>query len=143
MTKQDRRKTLNTPKIRKLKTSTLLIGILVELIFSIFLGATAGARGLGSLYPQLNLVAKPFVCPNSPMSYTQTVTELGSDTYYSARWSCGNEGSGQKAELDPATIFLYATPFYSLVFFAGFLLLTYIYWNSSVGPAQNDGLRLW
>jgi hypothetical protein len=143
MTKNDRRKTLNSTKIRKLRTSTLLIGILVELIFSIFLGATAGARGLGSLYPQLNLVAKPFVCPNSPMSYTQTIVELGSETYWSAIWSCVDEQSGQKTELAPATVFLYASPFYSLVFFAGLLILTYVYWNSRIGPAQNDGLRLW
>src|SRR5690349_13527023 len=105
-------------KIRKLKTNTLVIGILVEFIFSVFLGATAGARGLGSLYPQLNIVARPFLCPNVPMSYTQHVSEIGSDTYWSATWFCGDEQSGVKTELEPGRVFLYATPFYSLVFLA-------------------------
>jgi hypothetical protein len=55
-------------KIRKVKRSALMLGILVELIFSIVMGVTAGARGLGSLYPQLNLVARPFLCPDRQMS---------------------------------------------------------------------------
>lgn len=32
---------------------------------------------LGSLYPALNLVAKPFVCPHSQMSYAQNVSQIG------------------------------------------------------------------
>jgi hypothetical protein len=130
-------------KIRKVKTSTLIIGIIVELIFSVFMGVTAGARGLGSLYPQLNLVTKLFVCPNSQMSYAQNVSQIGSDTYWTATWFCVDEQSGVKTELDTDTVFLYASPLYSLVFFAVLLTITYVYWNSSIGPAKNDGLRLW
>lgn len=130
-------------KIRKLKTSTLVLGIIAELIFSIFMGVTAGARGLGSLYPQLNVTAKPFLCPDNPMSYTQHVSEIGSDTYWSASWFCVDQQSGGKTELSPGTVFRYASPFYSIVFFAVGLILTYVYWNSSIGPAKNDGLRLW
>ena len=130
-------------KIRKVKRSALMLGILVELIFSIFMGATAGARGLGSLYPQLNIVAKPFVCPNSPMSYTQHISEIGSDTYWSATWFCADEGSGVKTELDSNKVFLSASPLYSFAFFALLLTITYAYWNSSIGPAKNDGLQLW
>lgn len=104
-------------KIRKLKTSTLVLGIIAELIFSIFMGVTAGARGLGSLYPQLNVTAKPFLCPDNPMSYTQHVSEIGSDTYWSASWFCVDQQSGGKTKLSPGTVFLYASPFYSIVFF--------------------------
>lgn len=129
-------------KIRKVKRSTLMLGIIVELIFSVFMDVTAGARGLGSLYPQLNIVAKPFVCPNRPMSYTQHVSEIGSDTYWSATWFCGDEVSGA-AELDSNDVFLSASPFYSLVFFAVLAIITFVYWNSSIGPAKNDGLQLW
>jgi hypothetical protein len=130
-------------KIRKVKRSTLILGIVAELIFSVFMGVTAGARGLGSLYPQLNLVAKPFVCPNGPMSYVQHVSEIGSDTYWSASWFCGDEQAGASTELDPNKVFLFASPLYSLVFFVVLLTITYVYWNSSVGPAKNDGLQLW
>lgn len=130
-------------KIRKLKTSTLIIGVIVVFIFSVFMGYTAGARGLGSLAPQLNLVAKPFVCPNDQMSYTRHVTEIGSATYWSATWFCVEEASGATTELAPNTVFLSASPFYSVVFFALLLGIIYLYWNSKVGPAKNDGLRLW
>jgi hypothetical protein len=130
-------------KIRKVKTSTLIIGIIVELICSLFLGITAGATGFGSLYPQLNLVARPFLCPNSHMSYDQHVSQIGSDTYWSATWFCVDDQSGEKTELDTETVFLYASPFYSLAFFAALLIITYVYWNSSIGPAKNNGLHLW
>ena len=130
-------------KTKKVKTSHLIIGISVELIFSIFLGYTAGAVGFGSLYPQLNLVTKPFLCQDNQMSYEQNVTEIGPDTYWSARWFCVDSESNAKTEVESETVFLYATPFYSLVIFVILIIITYAYWNSSVGPAKNDGLYLW
>jgi hypothetical protein len=130
-------------KIKKVKTSTLIIGIAVILIFSIFIGVTGGAMGLGSLFPQLNLVARPFACPNQQMSYTQYVSEIGTDTYWTASWFCVDEQSGVKTELDSNTVFLCAGSFYGLVLFVILLIVTYFYWNSSIGPAKNDGLHLW
>ena len=130
-------------KIRKVKTSTLIIGILAILVVSIFLGVTAGAMGMGSLYPQLNLVSRPVLCPNSQMTYDQNVSQVGSENYWRATWFCVDEQSGVRTELDRNTVFLYASPLYSFVIFALLLILTYVYWNSSIGPAKNDGLRLW
>jgi hypothetical protein len=137
------RRKLTGMKIRKVKTSTLIIGILAILALSIFLGVTAGAMGMGSLYPQLNLVSKPALCPNSQMTYDQNVSQVGSENYWSATWFCVDEQSGVRTELDRNTVFLYASPLYSFVIFALLLILTYVYWNSSIGPAKNDGLRLW
>src|SRR5688572_24684586 len=130
-------------KIRKVKTSSLITWLLVGFIFSMIMGITAGAMGFGSLYPQLNLVAKPFVCPNQQMSHTQHVSQIGSETYTTATWFCEDEQSGSKTEINPNTIFLIAGPIYGLVFFIGLLIITYVYWYSSVGPAKNDGLHLW
>jgi hypothetical protein len=130
-------------KIRKVKKSSLVIGFLTALIVSIFLGITGGAMGFGSRFPQLNLVAAPFLCPGQQMSYTQHVSEIGTDTYWTATWFCEDEGSGVKSELDSDTVFMYASPFYSLVFLVLLLVIVYVYWNSSVGPAKNDGLHLW
>ena len=53
-----------------------------------------------------------------------------------------DEGSGATQELDRDTVFYSAGPIYGLVFFALLLVIVYIYWNSSIGPAKNDGLRL-
>jgi hypothetical protein len=77
------------------------------------------------------------------MSYTQNVSEIGSATYWSATWFCVDERSGAKQELDSNTVFLVAGPFYGLAFFVVLLIIVYLYWNSSIGPAKNDGLRLW
>ena len=44
-------------KTRKVKTSSLITWLVVGLVFSIFIGITGGAMGLGSRFPQLNLVA--------------------------------------------------------------------------------------
>jgi hypothetical protein len=130
-------------KTRKLKPALLVIGIVVELIFAIIMGYTAGARGFGSFFPQLNLTASPFVCPNGSMSYTQNVSEDRTGTEYSAKWFCVDEQTGAPTALDSDTVFLYASPLYILFFFAAFLAITYMYWYSSVGPAKNDGLHLW
>lgn len=128
---------------KKVKTSSLITWLIVGFSFSIVMGITAGSRGFGSMFPQLNLIASPFVCPNGQMSYTQNVSEVGSATYWSANWFCVDEQSGAKQELNPNTIFLVAGPFFGLAFFVVLLIIVYLYWNSSIGPAQNDGLRLW
>src|SRR5215204_1242498 len=128
---------------KKVKTSSLIIGLTVGFIFSILMGVTAGARGFGSIYPQLNLIVSPFVCPNGQMTYAQNVSEVGSATYYAATWFCEDEQSGEKQELDHNTVFLSAGLIYGIVFFIVLLLIVQLYWNSSMGPARNNGLRLW
>jgi hypothetical protein len=107
------------------------------------MGITAGARGLGSFFPQLNIVAKPFVCPDGTMTYAQHVSEVGTATEWSAKWFCVDERSGARTELDHDSVVLYASPLYILVFLAAFLGITWLYWYSSVGPAKNNGLELW
>lgn len=130
-------------KTRKVKTSSLILWLVVGLVFSILMGVTGGAMGLGSRFPQLNLVVGPFLCPGQQMSYTQNVSEIGTATYWTAEWACLDEGSSATKELDPDMVFYSAGPIYGLVFFALLLVIVYIYWNSSIGPAKNDGLRLW
>lgn len=128
---------------RKLKTSTLIVGIGVGLAFSILMGVTGGAMGLGSIYPHLNLIAEPLVCHGTNMSYSRRASEIATATYYTAEWFCVDEKTGARTELEPNAVFLYAGIFYGLVFFVLMVVITYIYWNSSIGPAKNDGLRLW
>jgi hypothetical protein len=129
-------------KTRKVKTSSLILWLVVGLIFSILIGVTGGAMGLGSRFPRLNLIVGPFLCPGAQMSYTQNVSEIGTATYWTADWVCVDEQGGTR-ELDPDTVFYSAGPIYGLAFFVLLLVIVYIYWNSSIGPARNDGLRLW
>lgn len=127
---------------KKVKTSSLIIGIIVELLFAVVMGLTTGP-GFGSRYPSLNLITKPFVCSNGQMTYTNQKIERYDEFYWDATWYCQQDGSNIKTELDPKVVFRYASPLYITLYFVLFLLITYLYWNSSAGPAKNDGLYLW
>jgi len=106
------------------------------------MGLTTGPS-IGSHYPSLNLVTKPFVCPDGQMTYTNQPIERYDETYWDATWYCGQARSNVKIELDSNAVFRYASPLYIALYFAAFLVITYLYWNSSIGPAKNNGLRLW
>src|SRR5258706_355639 len=54
----------------KIKTSTI-IWLSLVFIWCIFMGVTAISIGLGALFTPMNLIAKPFVCPNGQMTYDQ------------------------------------------------------------------------
>lgn len=99
-------------------------------------------KRIGSIYPQLNLVAKPFVCPGGEMTYSQSMSTVGSASYYSSQWYCANT-AGDRKEIDPNDIFESAGLIFGLTFFAGLLAITYFYWNSNIGPAKNGGPDLW
>src|SRR5688572_27549164 len=98
--KSEKRKPRGSETTRTLRRSTLIIGMIIGLAFSLIMGITAGARGLGSIYPQLNLVTKPFVCAGGEMTYSRSVSDIGSATYYSARWFCVNRESNERTEID-------------------------------------------
>lgn len=141
--KKDVKKEFIGMNIKKVKRSTLIIWLIGGFIFSIFIGITAGSMGFGSRFPELNLIARPFLCSNGQMSHVQHVSEIGTATYWTADWFCVDEGSGLKTELESDTVFLYAGSLYGLVLFVVLLIIVSVYWNSSIGPAKNDGLRLW
>ena len=114
------------------------------LSFSFVIGIVGIARGLGSLYPELNLVAGPFVCPSDRLAYKQQSSQVGGATYWTVRWACTfGEHDAVKKEIDSNKVFLCSGVLYGVVMFAILLLVTYVYWNSSMGPARNDGLKLW
>jgi len=128
---------------KTIKRSTLVIGAIIVLAFSIFLGITGGAMGLGSIYPRLNSIAQPLACPGRTMSHAQQISEIGTATYYAAKWYCVDEKSGERSELSGNTVALIAGPAYGLVIFVVLLTIVYLYWNSTVGPAKNGGPDLW
>ena len=99
--------------------------------------------GLGSLFPQLNTIAQPFVCSGGQITYTKRVTEVGTANYHTARWFCRYSSSGELRQIDANTVFITAGTFHGLAMFVIILLITYLYWNSSIGPAKNGGPRLW
>lgn len=102
-----------------LKTST----IIWTFIWCLFMGITAISIGLGALFPPMNYVAKPFVCPGGQMqvvsreyhpSPIETVTTL--------TWYCADAKTGSKTELGIFPMSLYAGAIYGLLLFAVVLL---------------------
>jgi hypothetical protein len=113
-----------------------LIWLLIFVWF-IFMGVTAVSYGFGALYPPLNKVAQPFVCPNGQMTvegYTShpqpgtTITQI--------YWYCVDRQSGAKTEIVGAPMHVYAGVFYGVVMFAATMGLWYLY-NRGINWVQN------
>ncbi len=98
----------------KLKTGTLL----VMLLWCWFMGITAISIGFGALFPSMNRIAKPFVCPGGTMDLDKQVyNPYPGSTITTITWYCVNEASGTKTELGVFPMSLYAGTFYGLLLF--------------------------
>ncbi len=98
----------------KLKTSTLLWTFL----WCWFMGITAISIGFGALFPSMNLVAKPFVCPGGKMDLsTQVYNPYPGNTITTLTWYCIDEASGTKRELGIFPMSLYSGTIYGWLFF--------------------------
>jgi hypothetical protein len=121
-----------------------LAGILLALLaFSLLIGVTGGAMGLGSMYPAINLIASPIACPGRHLAYSQQTTRVGSATYYTAEWFCTDDASAERSRAEPYRVYMSAGLVFGVVIFAGFFVILVLYWNSAIGPAKNRGPRLW
>ena len=110
----------------KLKTSTLLL----TFIWCWFMGITAISIGFGALFPSMNLVAKPFVCPNGQMDLNKEVyNPYPGSTITTITWYCIDEASGTKEELGIFPMSLYSGTIYGWIFFALVVIGMIIYAN--------------
>ena len=117
----------------KIKTSTL-IWLIAGFIWSWFMGITAVSLGLGSIFPGINRIAQPFVCPDGQMvNNSQNFQVSPVENVTTLTWYCVDNHSGTKTELDPFTINVYAGSFYGLLIAAAGLIILYFYrrWGSS------------
>jgi hypothetical protein len=101
-----------------MKNNKETLGKLLEgLLWSIFIGVAGISMGLGALYPPLNYVAKPFVCPTGQMNFeTLAQNATPNQTFYSAKWTCTTDADAQ-----PISPFLPAGVIYGLLCFPVFL----------------------
>lgn len=98
----------------KFKTSTLLL----IFIWCWFMGVTAISIGFGALFPSMNLVAKPFVCPGGKMDLTKEVyNPYPGNTITTITWYCIDEASGTKKELGIFPMSLYSGTIYGWLLF--------------------------
>jgi hypothetical protein len=120
----------------KLKTSTLIWTFL----WCWFMGVTAISIGFGALFPSMNLVAKPFVCPSGKMDLTKEVyNPYPGNTITTISWYCIDEASGAKKELGIFPMSLYAGTIYGWLFFGLVVIGMVIYANRR--PKIGEELR--
>ena len=98
--------------------------IVLSLVFiwCLFMGVTAISIGFGAVFPSMNLIAKPFVCPRGEMQLeTQEYNPSPVETVTTLTWYCVDNTTGEKVELGLFPMSLYAGLIY------GFLLFLVIY----------------
>lgn len=120
----------------KLNSDTIIwnIGIF---IWSIFMGVTAVSIGFGAVYPPLNLIAKPILCPTGQMTYQESTSNpMPGTTVTQIGWSCVTNGGDSVKSLDIFSIALVAGPVYGLVIEVVALVVQWLR-GRNVAPGQN------
>jgi hypothetical protein len=103
----------------KLKTSSLIWTFL----WCLFMGVTAISIGFGALFPSMNLISKPFVCPGGEMSMDEQVyNPYPGKTVTTLTWYCIDSQSGEKKELGIFPMSLYA----GLIYGFGLFIVVFI-----------------
>ncbi len=123
----------------KLKTSTLLW----TFVWCWFMGITAISIGFGALFPSMNLVAKPFVCPSGTMDLTRQVyNPYPGNTSTTLTWYCMDEASGTKTELGIFPMSMYSGTIYGWLLFGLVVLGMLINAKRKVGSGNNRADRM-
>lgn len=119
----------------KIKNSTIIW--LLVLIWCIFMGVTAVSYGLGALYPSINQIARPFVCPNGQMSPDQNISNpMPGTTITQVDWYCVDGGSGATTKIVDAPLHLYAGVIQGVLMFVAVLVIWYLY-NTQIAWVQS------
>jgi uncharacterized membrane-anchored protein YhcB (DUF1043 family) len=112
----------------KLKLGT----ILMVFFWSLFMGVTAISIGFGAVFPSMNKIAKPFVCPRGEMEVeTQGYNPSPGTTVTTLTWYCVDAVSGEKNELGIFPMALYAGLIYGFILFIVIFLFMFIRSNRS------------
>ncbi len=98
----------------KLKTGTLFW----TFIWSWFMGITAISIGFGALFPSMNLISKPLVCPHGSMDLEKQVYHpYPGNTITTITWYCTDRSSGTRSEVGIFPMSLYAGTAYGWLLF--------------------------
>ena len=107
------------------------------LVGCVFMGVTAISMGVGAIYPPLNQIAAPVVCPDGEMVPTKTSSmDYDGDTIMSVDWVCVDDRIKERTELSILPISLISGTVYGLVLFVPLFLLGLI--KSILSPRQQN-----
>src|SRR5512147_767468 len=108
-------------------------GLFWIFIWSIFMGITAISIGFGAMFPSMNRIAKPFICPRGEMELeTQTYRPYPGSTITTLTWYCVDQETGERTELGIFPMSLYAGVIYGLLLFVAIVIGASLYqkWNA-------------
>lgn len=90
------------------------------------MGMMAISLGLGTIFPSINSVAQPLVCPDGEMSSQKSFTnprQRPGETVIQASWTCV-DSSGSKKPINKFLLTLYAGSFYGVLMFVFFWIIS-------------------
>lgn len=120
----------------KLKTST----IIWTFIWCLFMGVTAISIGFGAIFPSMNRIAKPFVCPAGKMEVEEQVyNPYPGNTITTLTWYCVDATSGTKTELGVFPMSIYAGLIYGFGLFIVVLIGMLVAANRSASNSATVG----
>ncbi len=114
-------------------------GVVLLLVWCLFMGVTAISIGFGAAFPALNQLAKPVVCPTGDMRVDeQTYRPSPGTTVTTMDWMCVDKQTGEAQPVNELTMFLFNGVIYGLVLF-GVIVLGY--WIAQKRRAQRVAAR--
>jgi hypothetical protein len=114
-----------------------LIFLLILVGFSFFCGFIVIAIGFGSIFPVINQVAAPIVCPNNTLKIVQDVTHYHpGETSWTATATCTDSATGKKKDVT-FLLQVVAGLFYSLFPLGGISLFVSRLKKEKI-PEEND-----
>lgn len=116
--------------------------LLLIFVWCLFMGVTTISIGLGAVFPSMNKIAKPFVCPRGEMQVeTHGYYPSPGTTVTTLTWYCVDTASGEKRELGIFPMVLYAGLIYGLLLFLVIFLFMFIRSNRSPGADPQSRLE--
>jgi hypothetical protein len=116
-----------------------IINWFLVLLWFLFMGVTAVSMGIGALYPPLNDIAGPFVCPHGRIQVTsQVYTVSPVESVNTLTYYCVDKQTGAQTELALWPKHLIAGSIYGLLCFVIVLAIWYFITRRSYEDSQGS-----
>lgn len=111
----------------------ILTVLVITVAISCFCGFMTSVAG-GAIFPPINQIASPFVCPGGNMQADQkTYSQLPGQTVTTVTWYCVDGKSGTRNEIPMLEIGLFAIPLYAMILFIPVLVIA-VLWAVLIAP---------
>ncbi len=102
-------------------------GVILLLVWCLFMGVTAISIGVGAIFPALNGIAQPFICSNGHMQVlTSTSHPQPGVTYTAEKYQCADNRTGEARDVNQWSMFLINGLIYGTILFAVIMIWWWI-----------------